>query len=112
MSANNDAFVGPPPRRVRGLSWGALVFTPFWLVRNGFWLTTILYVLCAIFVWPIAHIIAFLFFFLGIKWSWSKGQRWRSYEEFCSSRFTWDYLALLSLAVAVVVVALEAWEAR
>lgn len=84
------------------------MLTPLWLLRNGFWVTAALYVLCSILIWPIALIIAVLFFIRGTKWSWSKGQRWRSYEEFCTSQFNWEFLALVTLIVAIVVMSSEA----
>jgi|SRR5687767_121592 hypothetical protein len=108
MATISDTFVGPPPRAVRGLSWGALLLTPLWLLRNGFWLTAAVYVLCSIFIWPIALIIAVVFFFRGTKWSWSKGQRWRSYAEFRTSQFNWEFLALVTLVVAIVIMSTEA----
>jgi hypothetical protein len=107
MSATDDNFIGPPPRAVRGLSWGALLFTGPWLLRNGFWLTAILHVICAIFVWPMALVIAVLFFFLGAKWSWDSGRRWRSYDEFCNSRFNWNFLALVAVIVVILITTLE-----
>jgi len=109
MHTISDAFVGPLPRRVRGLSWGALMLTPLWLLRNGFWLTTAIHVGCAIFVWPIALFIGVLFFFNGVKWSWSKGQRWRSYEEFRDSQFNWELLAFVTMIVSIVTMASEAF---
>jgi hypothetical protein len=108
VSAGLEGFVGPPPRKVRGLSWGALLFTPLWLIRHGFWITAILHAVCARFVWPLALIISFLFFFLGAQWSWSKGERWRSYEEYCTSRFNWDFLSLAAMTFAVLAIAIEA----
>ncbi len=100
-------FVGPPHRVVRGLSWGALVFTPFWLFGNGFWISLLIYAVCAFFLRPVAIAIVVLFFFFGARWSWSKGQRWRSYEEFVDHRYTWEFLSIAVLVSVAVILALE-----
>lgn len=107
MSEVTPDFVGPPPRTVRGLSWGALVLTLLWLIRNGFWFTALLYVLCSIFIWPVALVIPVVFFIWGNKWSWSKGQRWRSYREFRDSQFNSDFLALAILAALLLIASAE-----
>ena len=107
MSTIDPSFVGPPPRLVRGLSWGALVFPPLWLLRNGFWFSALLYVVLVLYFWPLSLVLVVLFFIFGARWSWAEGQRWRSYEQFLDSRFAWDFSAFVMLSALGVIVSLE-----
>jgi hypothetical protein len=88
--------------RLGKLNWGALVFTPLWLARNGFWIPAILYVISAILYFPVAIIIAVVFFIKGTEWSWGDGTRWNNYEEFRFSQNTWNNAGLIGLAVALL----------
>lgn len=107
MVSADPGFIGPPSRKVRGLSWGALVFAPFWLLRNGFWMSAVVYVVCAIYVWPASLIIGILFFIFGARWSWGQGNRWHSYEQFVHSKFSWDFLALVAMSALTTIALAE-----
>ena len=72
-------------------NWGAFFLTPAWLVRNGFLLTFIIYLALS---WAFgiysALPFSFIFLFFGSKWSWGKGNRWNTYQEFVESQKLWN----------------------
>ena len=73
-------------------NWGALVFTPFWLLRNGFLLSLIVF--CLLGWWhPWATVpVSALFMLAGNRWSWGDGTRWSDIESFAESQHLWDFL--------------------
>jgi hypothetical protein len=83
-------------------SWTALALTPIWLLRNGFLLTFISYMILAIYFWPASLLISILFFIEGYEWSWGKGKRWNSIDEFLDSQYVWNLFGKLSLLFQVV----------
>jgi len=82
-------------------NWGALILTPLWLIRNGFLLSFVLYILLSIFVWPLSIAISILFFIKGSKWSWGGGRRWKNYEEYAESQFAWGFVGKIVLILSV-----------
>lgn len=104
-SNENDALQANA-REVRALNWGAFALTPFWLVRNGFLLTFVLYIgLAFVSEWLLIGI-SILFFLKGTQWSWGSGNRWKSFEQFAESQAVWNLtgkICLLGLAVYAVI---------
>lgn len=82
-------------------NWGALTLTPLWLIRNGFLLSFVLYILMSIFVWPLSVAFSILFFVKGTEWSWGDGRRWKNYEEFADSQFAWGFVGKIILILSV-----------
>lgn len=73
-------------------NWGALVFTPLWLLRNGFLLSVIAF--CLLGWWhPWATVpVSLVFMHAGNRWSWGDGSRWSDLERFADSQHLWDFL--------------------
>jgi uncharacterized membrane protein len=89
------------------VNWGALILTPFWMLRNGLWLTFLSYVIGALLArWTPLMFSVFLFFY-GTRLSWGAGNRWRSYEEFCESQENWTFSALIAAGFVLLVFALQ-----
>jgi hypothetical protein len=87
-------------------NWGAFFLTPFWLLRNGFWITLILFIAFRIF-FPIgALLISFLFLIKGNSWSWNNGKRWNDIEEFADSQYFWNFLGLVIAAFLLLALVL------
>lgn len=97
----NDPSANAPPA-LDGLNWGALALTPFWLIRNGFLLSCLIYLALAVLAGPFAYLISLLFFLRGTKWSWGNGQRWQSYEAFSDSQYTWGMIGKIALILQLV----------
>lgn len=83
------------------MNWGALTLTPLWLIRNGFLLSFLFYILLSIFVWPLSIAVSILFFIKGSEWSWGGGRRWKNYEEFSESQFTWNFVGIIIILLSV-----------
>ncbi len=82
-------------------NWGALTLTPLWLIRNGFLLSFVLYILASIFVWPLSVAFSILFFVKGTEWSWGGGRRWKNHEEFAESQFAWSFVGKIILILSI-----------
>lgn len=72
-------------------NWGALGLTPLWLIRNGFLITALLYLIIAHYLPLLNIVIGLLFFWRGTRWSWGNGRRWKTYEEFADSQHAWNF---------------------
>lgn len=94
----------PHPGTLDGLNWGALALTPFWLIRNGFLLTFLIYLGLVALTGPFALVISLLFFVRGTKWSWGDGQRWQSFEQFADSQYIWGYIGKVSLLLQLAAI--------
>jgi hypothetical protein len=89
------------------LNWGAFLFTPFWLMRNGLWITLMFFLLIEFF-FPLASLLFSVYFlFYGNGWSWGNGTRWQSIDTFADSQYRWNFLALICLSCALGVAALH-----
>ena len=86
-------------------NWGALGITPLWLLRNGFWLTCVLYFILAAYFWPGTYVISILFFIKGTAWSWGDGSRWNNAEEFVESQYIWGFVGALLLVLQALAIA-------
>ncbi|WP_146151885.1 hypothetical protein [Ahniella affigens] len=99
----------PPPQEpgqamLDGLNWGALALTSFWLIRNGFLLTFLIYLGLLVMTGPFALVISLLFFVRGTKWSWGNGQRWQSFDQFADSQYIWGYIGKVSLLLQLAAI--------
>lgn len=92
MSAQPDELNIPAQPQsqpaVSWLNWGALVLTPYWLFRNGFWVSFAVYLCLALWIWPLEILMRLLFFFCGTRWSWGDGRRWRAGSAIWLARST------------------------
>jgi hypothetical protein len=92
----DSAATDLPPesqRELKGLNWGALVFTPLWLFRNGFLVSFAVYLVCGYLSMWLPLAMSTLFFFKGTQWSWGNGNRWKSYDQFADSQAVWNLVA-------------------
>ena len=87
------------------LNWGALGITLLWLIRNGFWLTALIYIASAAYFWPAALLLSLVFFVRGTEWSWGGGQRWNSVEEFERSQSVWAFVGVVLLSMQLLALA-------
>jgi hypothetical protein len=88
--------------KLRRLNWGALGITLLWLIRNGFLVSAVLYVVFALYLWPATYLISAIFFLKGTEWSWGDGNRWKSAEEFEESQFAWAFVGCLLLILQLI----------
>lgn len=98
-------------RETSALNWGALGLTGIWLLRNGFLLSLVLYLVALRYFWPAAILMSFLFFFKGSAWSWGNGRRWKDIEEFADSQYFFNFIGkiLLGFQLAFAIAALYLW---
>lgn len=99
-----SALVPDDQRFLRTFNWGALVLTSLWLVRNGFLVSLAAYVAVgwAFGFWGMTAFSA-MFFFKGTAWSWGRGNRWNSFDEFADAQATWNFSGqVLLLLVALI----------
>ena len=89
---------------IQRYNWGALGITPLWLIRNGFWLTSVLYFILAAYFWPGTYVISMLFFIKGNAWSWGNGNRWNNAEEFAESQYAWGFVGILLLTLQALAI--------
>ena len=80
----------------------ALLITPLWLLRNGFLISLLIYLVFLVVFSPISIIISFIFFFKGNRLSWGNGERWNSPSEFCENQMVWKQIAIILFAVQIV----------
>jgi len=104
MSTGNDD-IGGETEIYRRLNWGALGVTLLWLIRNGFWLTALIYIVLAAYLWPAALCLSLVFFVKGTEWSWGGGRRWNSFEEFERSQSVWAFAGVVVLSVQLLALA-------
>jgi hypothetical protein len=92
-----------PSQPVSGLNWGALAITAPWLIRNGFWVSFLVYLVLLFHAWPLSLLVSVLFFLRGTQWSWGGGRRWKSHDDFVESQRIWGAFGKVAVAVNVVV---------
>jgi hypothetical protein len=80
------------------MNWGAFLFTPFWLLRNGFWMTLLLFLLLLFYSPLVSLLVSIYFLFQGNRWSWGNGTRWPSIDAFADSLYHWNFLAIICIA--------------
>jgi hypothetical protein len=90
------------------LNWGAFGVTPFWLFANGFWASLLAYA-ALVYISPWLGLpVSVLFLIKGTEWSWGKGHRWKSYEQFAETQAAWTIWGYVGMLGAVAFVALKA----
>lgn len=83
------------------LNLGALMFSFFWLVANGFWGWSVIYLILGSIFWPAAILLSIILFLIGNQVSWKNGQRWgNNYEEFASMQDFWNSLGVVVLIIS------------
>lgn len=87
------------------LNLGAMMFSCFWLIANGFWVWAIIYLVLSSIFWPAALVISIILFLIGNQISWRDGERWgNNYYEFASMQFFWNCLAAIVLIISGLVI--------
>jgi hypothetical protein len=102
----NDSF--NTAKWYKKLNFGALLFSPFWLFSNGFWISTLLYCLITI-QWPLLGLVVSIFlFFRGSSWSWGTGSRWGyDSEAFMDEQVFWSSLCWYFLISIITITTLS-----
>lgn len=78
-------------------NWGALVFTPLWMLRNGFLLSLLFYLVLG-WLQPMATLpISAMLLLWGNRWSWGDGNRWDGIEAFADSQHLWDFVGRIAI---------------
>jgi len=87
---------------LRKFNFAALTITPLWLLRNGFIVTLLIYLILVAFFPPSFLFINIIFFVKGNKWSWGDGSRWNNFNEFCEKQIVWNQIAIILFIVQIV----------
>lgn len=89
----------------RQLNLGALTLTPLWLLANGFWLVSLMYLWISFVVPPLAIVFSIILLFKGTALAWGDGDRWGGdLATFLNEQYFWSFLSLaLILAWSVIV---------
>jgi|GEM_PF-1266992 len=94
-------------KELKKFNIAALLITPLWLLRNGFLISLLIYLIFLVVFAPISIIISFIFFFKGNRWSWGNGERWNSFSEFCENQMVWRQIAIILFVVQIVALLLH-----
>lgn len=109
-SPGSDATAAPfepPADALDNLNWGALGLTPFWLLRNGFFLTLVIFCVLALFSPLLTLPISFVFWLRGTRWSWGNGQRWPNYDSFAESQAGFNLVGIAATVAALTFLTLQ-----
>ena len=81
---------------------GAFVFTPLWMLRNGFLLNLLLYLALG-WLQPLATLpISVMVPLWGNRWSWGDGCRWDDIEAYADRQYLWNLLGRIAAVPWVI----------